>query len=426
MADKEPTPTPTTNNAKSDSSTDAASAADKPRPIVRRPHPVYKPATESLSLQPIGGGEAHPGAAPIGATAPPAAPSAPSAPSPPSAMAGLGALNAPAAAPAAAATTEAAAPASRMGGLATVGQTGSSTPVAPVSATPAPLSAPLSTPIPYPSSSPMMDRRPVSTVKPAPVESGFNGSNAVKIGLGLIAAVLAFFIVSAALPSKIPVPTKFKTYNSSTGAFALDAPEGWSQKGVDTKREDSLTGEQSDSDTDGVTITYGKAVIEVWTDSGGKAIQDQLLSGGGPNFAALLDDKHKEFMGVMKKRVGNFQDTEAGSFNIGPFGAKVVDYTGKTGFLFFGGKVHGLAATVHGPKHFMMIYLQCPESNWDALKPVYEQILKSAALDGVSAKTIQERLGGFGGGVPGGGGPGGGINIPGGGRVSIPPGVGGF
>jgi hypothetical protein len=49
---------------------------------------------------------------------------------------------------------------------------------------------------------------------------------------------------------------------------------------------------------------------------------------------------------------------------------------------------------------------------------VYERILKSAALDGISAKTLQERMGGFGGG--------GGMQIPGGGSVAIPPGVGGF
>ena len=452
MADKEPIPTspptPPANSvvsANNDSSTDAANTAEKPRPVVRRPRPVYKPATESLSLQPIGGGAAQPTGAPIGASsaapaAAPDTPSVPSASSPPTKMGGLGALNAPSAAPTetSATTTEPAAPVSRMGGLASVGQMGgggisasnasnassASAGAASAPGIPAPLAPPTSTPIPYPSSSPMTDRRPVSTVKPAPAESGFNASSAVKIGLGVLAAVLAFFVVSAMLPSKIPVPEKFKTYNSGTGAFALDAPDGWNRKGVDTKREDSLTGEQSDSDTDGVTITYGKAVIEVWTDSGGKAMQNQLLS-GSPNFAALLDDKHKEFLGNMKKHVGNFQGTEAGSFNLGPFGAKVVDYTGKTGFLFFGGKVHGLAATVHGPKHFMMIYLQCPESNWVALKPVYEQVLKSAALDGVSAKTIQERLGGGFGGAPGGGG-GGGIRIPGGGSVSIPPGVGGF
>jgi hypothetical protein len=182
-----------------------------------------------------------------------------------------------------------------------------------------------------------------------------------------------------------------------------------------------MTGQKYESDSDGATITRGKAIIQVWTDTGGDVMQDQLLSGGGPNFGGLLDDKHKQFMGVMKKRVGGFTQTESGTFSLAPFGAKVVEYTGTSGFLFFGGKVHGYAATVQGPKHFMQILLQCPENNWDDLKPVYERILKSAALDGVSAKTLQDRLGGFGGGAGGGG-----IQVPGGGSVSIPPGVGGF
>jgi hypothetical protein len=273
---------------------------------------------------------------------------------------------------------------------------------------------------PYLSSGrPDIDRRPVSSGSDE--ESSFDSQKALKIGIGVIVAVLAFFMVKAAMPSKIPVPDSFTTYTSASGAFSLEAPEGWARKGVDIEREDSMTGQKYESDSDGATITRGKAIIQVWTDTGGDVMQDQLLSGGGPNFGGLLDDKHKQFMGVMKKRVGGFTQTESGTFSLAPFGAKVVEYTGTSGFLFFGGKVHGYAATVQGPKHFMQILLQCPDNNWDDLKPVYERILKSAALDGVSAKTLQDRLGGFGGGAGGGG-----IQVPGGGSVSIPPGVGGF
>lgn len=423
MADNEPT-------APASAGTNA-DAPEAPRPIARRPHPVIKPATESISLQPIGGGAAQPPGTPVGAAplappapaAPTAMPSAPSVPSVPNTplsppmLGNVGSLNA--AAPPAETAPPPATPASRMGGLSAVGNTGSA------AAAPPDIQAALNTPPdaanPYLSSGrPDIDRRPVQADTG---DSGFDSSKAVKIGIGVIAAIVVFFIVSAAMPSKIPVPDKFTTYSSMSGAFSLDAPEGWARKGEDTKREDSMTGQQYEADSDGATISYGKAVIQVWTDSGGDAMQNQLLSGGGPNFAALIDDKHKEFLKVLNKRVGGFQSTDAGSFTLAPFSAKVIEYTGTSGFLFFGGKVHGYAATVHGPKHFMMILLQCPENNWDSLKPVYERILKSAALDGVSAKTLQERLGG-GGGFGGAGG--GGLQIPGGGSVAIPPGVGGF
>jgi hypothetical protein len=295
----------------------------------------------------------------------------------------------------------------KMGGLAAVGNAGGAAPAIDINAA---LNTHPDSANPYLSSGrPDIDRRPVSSGE----ESSFDSQKAVKIGIGVLVAFLAFFIIKSAMPSKIPVPDKFATYTSASGAFALDAPEGWARKGVDIEREDSMTGQKYESDSDGATITQGKGIIQVWTDTGGDVMQDQLLSGGGPNFGVLLDDKHKQFMGVMKKRVGGFTPTDAGSLSVGPFGAKVVEYTGTSGFLIRT-KVHGYAATVQGPKHFMQILLQCPENNWDDLKPVYERILKSVSLDGLSAKDLQERLGG------------GGMQLPGGGSVSIPPGTGGF
>ncbi|MES2459831.1 MAG: hypothetical protein V4671_04550 [Armatimonadota bacterium] len=419
MAEKQP-PAP------SGTST-GAGAPEEPRPIARRPHPVIKPSTETVSLQPIGGGAPQAPGMPIGAagpaapaapSSPPAAPtlSAPTTPLSPPSLGGIGSQAAPP--PAASGATAAPAAAPKPGGLSAVGMAGGSS-------APPDIHAALNTQPdaanPYLSSGrPDIDRRPVPAT--ADDGSGFDTQKAVKIGIGVIVAVLAFFVVSAAMPSKIPVPNEFDTYNSASSAFSLEAPKGWARKGVDIQREDSMTGQKYEADSDGVTLTKGKGIIQVWTDTGGDVMQNQLLSGGGPNFAALVDDKHKQFMGVMKKRVGGFQETDAGSFTLAPFSAKVVEYTGTSGFLFFGGKVHGYAATVQGPKHFMQILLQCPENNWDDLKPVYERILKSAALDGVSAKTLQDRLGGFGGGAAGGGS----IQIPGGGAVSLPQGVGGF
>jgi hypothetical protein len=432
MAEKEP-------NAPSSAGKDAG-ASDAPRPIARRPHPVIKPSTEVVSLQQIGGGSLQPpGTPPVSSGPVTPAPSAPVAPATPAAavlnaptsppsLAGIGSR-----APVASSASEPSSgntggglPIGNSGGLSAVGLGGAGS-ASPVGESGTSVKPPPDLIQPYPTTSarPDIARRPVGPA--AAEESGFDSQKAVKIGVGVVVAILAFFIVRAAIPSKIPVPTAFTTYTSASGVFALDAPEGWNRKGVDVQREDGLTGQQSTADADGATITSGKAIIQVWTDSGGDAMQNQLLSGGGPNFAALLDDKNKEFMGIMKKRVSGFTETDSTTFSLAPFGAKVVEYTGTSGFLIFGGKVHGYAATVQGPKHFMQILLQCPENNWDDLKPVYERILKSAALDGVSAKTLQERLGGFGG---GGGAPavggGGRINIPGGGSVSLPSGAGGF
>jgi hypothetical protein len=77
MAEKE-TPAPSDNSKGA-----GADAAETPRPIARRPHPVIKPATETISLQQIGGGAFQtPGSA--GPTTPPSSgPAALNAPSRP-------------------------------------------------------------------------------------------------------------------------------------------------------------------------------------------------------------------------------------------------------------------------------------------------------------------------------------------------------
>ncbi|MBC8102874.1 MAG: hypothetical protein H7Z41_09835, partial [Cytophagales bacterium] len=378
---------------------------------------VYRPASEPMSLRPIGGGEIQPSGAPPGSATPTAPTSAvaPAAPLAPPTLGAMAPLAAPGGAVGAAAGTASAAGAASAASAPSApptlaGLSPSAPPLGgPASGNAAPIPdvlAALNTPPdatnPYLNSGrPEIENRPTSYGDEG---NGFDSRKALMIGAGALVALLLFFVAKAVLPSKIAVPTAFTTHTSTTNAFALEVPTDWSRSAMDTKREDSMTGQQYESDVDGVMVRQGKAVIDVSTDDGADVKQNQLLSGGGPNFGALLDDKHKQHLAIMKKRVSGFTETEASGFSLAPFGAKMIEYTGTSGFLGISGKVHGYAATVQGPNHFMQIFLQCPENNWDDLKPVYQRILKSVTLDGVNAQTLQDSLGGGAGGlqVPGG------------------------
>jgi hypothetical protein len=257
------------------------------------------------------------------------------------------------------------------------------------------------------------------------VEPGsFDATKAAMIGGAVLAVLLVVWMLFLVVTPSIPAPTGYTSYATSTGAFAIDVPDGWNQDALDTKREDALTGQVGESDQDGIRIWDGKALVNVRTDSGGDEMKQQLLGGGIPNLAGLVDDKQKAFVARLQKRLGNFDQTDAAGVSIPGFDARTIEYTGSTG-PFGITKVHGYGATIHGPKHFMTVFLECPQKNWSDLQPAYEHMLTTVKLDGVDGPTLQQRLRDLGVTAPSGG-AGGSINVPGAGAIQIPSGVGGF
>lgn len=279
---------------------------------------------------------------------------------------------------------------------------------------------------PYLSSGrPDLDRRPAALASDGAAyqEPGsFDSGKAMMIGGGVLAVLVVAWILSQAIVLPIPAPKEFSQYSTASNAFSLDAPTDWSHKAMDTHREDSMTGQQYEADDDGVTFWKGKATVEVDSSSGGRSAEQNLLSGGGPTATTVEETENKSFLDRMKKRVGGFTPSDATGISLPGFDARVTEYTGTTGFLGLGGKIHGYAATVQGPKHILTMYLECPEKSWDDLKPAFQRMMLSVRLDGKSGADIVRDLqsGGFGG-APGGGG----ITLPGGQNIQIPGGVGG-
>jgi len=219
---------------------------------------------------------------------------------------------------------------------------------------------------------PEIENRPIRPMADggAYVEPGsFDSGKAIMIGGGIVGALVVVWLATTIITPAVPAPTTFVTYTTATNAFSIDAPDGWAHKSMDTNREDSMTGQKYTAESDGVTFWKGKALVDVSTDSGSASFQDQLLSGQGYVPGTLSDTQHKKFLSVMKKRVGNFANASDAGINVPGFGAKITEYTGTIGFLGLGGKVHGYAATIEGPKHIMTISLQAPEKSWDDLKP---------------------------------------------------------
>ncbi len=199
------------------------------------------------------------------------------------------------------------------------------------------------------------------------------------IGLAfcVIAAVVLGLILKAARPAIVSVPTAYTTFNASDGAFSIQQPVGWDSSGSASGAIDS-----------GALFKSGAAKIDVTADLAGSLMGDMaqaqnnqmenLGSAAGVNLPPPPPPVEKVHMMGKQAMEDKYKDYNEGDMK--PFVTKigagrVSEFTADGGMFL--GKLHGYRATVLSNERRITIITLCPEANWAALQPAFQQIILS-------------------------------------------------
>jgi hypothetical protein len=160
-------------------------------------------------------------------------------------------------------------------------------------------------------------------------------------------------------------PASYDTYRAPEGVFQCDYPSGWTvqRQGIKDHYE--------------VSFTKGSASIRISQSLAGSAMGD--IAGAGPDpgndperqpVARVHAFKQAQVAEEMSGYKEEQAETVPGRFG----GARRSPFTA-TGLL--GGKIRGYRATALGPMIQYDIICQCPESDWEVLRPAFARVIES-------------------------------------------------
>lgn len=163
------------------------------------------------------------------------------------------------------------------------------------------------------------------------------------------------------------VPTAYTSFNSKDGTFACQAPEGWENRGGGGK-----SGTPS-----WAKFESGPALIEIRASAAGSLLSDAM--GGNsvePGMPPELEPVHRIHESGLKEAEQKFKGYAETANSpgvivclLGP--ARVSEFTAKSSF---GTALHGYRGTIIGHDKGVTIYCSCPETDWPALKPAFDNV----------------------------------------------------
>lgn len=188
----------------------------------------------------------------------------------------------------------------------------------------------------------------------------------------------AAIIVSAiaGCEGNVPAPTAFAAYHSADGRFSCDYPKGWEvEKGAG----------KPDAPYSYAKFRAGGAEIMVDADFAGSLFGDMAKAGAGATLTGDLSPAarvHENPIKVkqMKEQFSNYQEREGKNFQSKGMGEGrrsmfTADQT-------FGGKIFGYRATLLTGDRRITVLCTCPSSNWNTLKPAFENVVSSLRQGG--------------------------------------------
>jgi hypothetical protein len=191
---------------------------------------------------------------------------------------------------------------------------------------------------------------------------------AIKIGIGLIViAAIGFFVSKLMQPQPIEVPTTFTVFTAGDKSFSCDAPATW----------DNATATKGNGVAGNATFKYGAARVDVTSDLAGSLWGDIIRATSGTENPPKSPVQKVHEMGTksMSEKYTNY-DEMAGTSYQGKLGETwCSEFTADGGFRV--GKLHGYRVTMLGGERRYKVVCQCPEEDWDKLKPTFDRIRDS-------------------------------------------------
>jgi hypothetical protein len=187
-----------------------------------------------------------------------------------------------------------------------------------------------------------------------------------------LAAAIGAALASAGCAGKAVVPTSYDTYNSKDGSFQIQYPAGWESDGGDR------------SGYAWAKFTSGGAVISVDANIAGSIMGDiaktKMLHLG---IQTDQEDRNNPVAVVHAQEKPDFEEEEGVTeqepaiVKTGFPDARKSEFSGtKT----FGGTIRGYRVTALSTDKRIRVVCECPESEWEALKPAFDKAIESMAM----------------------------------------------
>jgi hypothetical protein len=186
-----------------------------------------------------------------------------------------------------------------------------------------------------------------------------------------LATALGAVLVIGGCGGPAVVPTSYNTFNSKDGSFQIQYPAGWEADGGDR------------SGYAWAKFTSGGAEISVDANITGSIMGDLSKSSIIPLGIEGDQEDRTPVASVHANEKQQFEDA-AGVKEEKPVpvrtgfpDARKSEFSGtKT----FGGTIRGYRVTAMSTDKRIRVVCQCPESEWEALKPAFDKAIQSVAM----------------------------------------------
>lgn len=181
---------------------------------------------------------------------------------------------------------------------------------------------------------------------------------------GVAITAVAFLLASGC--GQATVPKSFEEFNAKDGTVKLKRPDGWEQKRGTAKEFRS------------VAFESGAAKIRVLADLTGS-----LVAGPGasmetedvPEELTAVAEVHEEFtLKQLSDELGELDVKSTDMLQTGFGNTRRSEFT-VSGTL--GGATHGVVVTALGHDKRVRVICTCPDKQWKALKPGFDEVIQS-------------------------------------------------
>jgi len=204
-----------------------------------------------------------------------------------------------------------------------------------------------------------------------PHKENLHRINLHRVKTWILAAAVGAVLAIGGCTGKAVVPTSYSTYNAKDGSFQIQYPAGWESDGGDR------------SGYAWAKFTSGGAVISVDANVTGSLIGDLSKSSVIPLGIEGDQEDRNPVAAVHAHEKQGFEDEEGVTeekpaiVKTGFPDARKSEFSGsKT----FGGTIRGCRVTALGSTKRIRVVCECPESEWEALKPAFNKAIESVAM----------------------------------------------